>query len=219
MIQLFFLDLEHASSGAFITDMLRCVSEYKKEKLMKKRFEADRIIGVYADILIRCLLSRQLGRRFEDIHIQTTETGKPYIEGSPRLDFNLSHTKTAIAAALSDKPVGIDIEKIHEISPSVPPAVCTESELAWLNAPGADPTRRFMELWTRKEALVKYDGTGLSRELKTCDTLTDRPPLRLSTLYERDYVLSVCAHEACTAAELTRLSEENLITMWRENIC
>ena len=42
------------------------------------------------------------------------EHGKPSIVGHPEICFNISHCREAVLCALSDKPIGVDIESIRE---------------------------------------------------------------------------------------------------------
>jgi 4'-phosphopantetheinyl transferase len=96
--------------------------------------------------------------------------GKPYVAG-PRalrhLRFNLAHSgPMAIVAISADREVGIDIERIRPDIDIIGPArMCfTERELAALaQIPQADRVAAFFSCWTRKEALLKAQGTGLMR--------------------------------------------------------
>ena len=94
--------------------------------------------------------------------------GKPWLTvGSVREEniyFSLSHTKNAIAVAVSRRPVGIDVEAVvsqervgdsHFLERTMSAAECKQINLA------NNPRLMFTELWTRKEAYVKLLGTGL----------------------------------------------------------
>ena len=77
--------------------------------------------------------------------------GKPYLEGAP-FCFNLSHSGDYVVCALSDREVGVDIEKVRHISEGVMRRFvgnCTESD--------EENTR----LWTRYEAIGKCLGVGI----------------------------------------------------------
>lgn len=39
------------------------------------------------------------------------EYGKPHINGYPNFYYNISHTSNAIAVAIANNPIGVDIEK------------------------------------------------------------------------------------------------------------
>ena len=90
------------------------------------------------------------------------EHGKPSLQEYPSIHFNMSHCADAIACAVGDKPIGIDVESTgrkisdalmrHTMSPR------EQEEIA------GDPIR-FFRFWTQKEALVKLRGTGLQDNL------------------------------------------------------
>ncbi len=48
-----------------------------------------------------------------------TEQGKPYILDYTNMHFNVSYSEEYVVCAVSDKPVGIDIQKISEYNPAV----------------------------------------------------------------------------------------------------
>jgi 4'-phosphopantetheinyl transferase len=214
MNRIFFLEVEPVANGFDYNGMLRDVSDYKKESIQKSRFEIDRKIRIFADLLLRCLLADLLGRRLKQIELQTSVTGKPYMAGSP-LEFNLSHTRNAVAVALSDRPVGIDLEKIKTIDMKVAEYVCNDNELSWINGTGADQTLRFFNIWTKKEAWLKYEGTGLRGGLKALDVLAQRAAPILSTFVQGDYVISACAGKKYAPEDITILGETDLFKMWQ----
>lgn len=90
--------------------------------------------------------------------IEKTENGKPWFPTLPQLHFSLSHTQEYVLCALSDVPVGCDIENNRrKVSPRLSARVCHPEELA------AFP---FFSLWTLKESLIKLTDSRL-RDLKT----------------------------------------------------
>lgn len=97
--------------------------------------------------------------------IDYAESGKPYLANYPDLHFNLSHCSRYVAVAIdSDSPVGIDVECRRKVSPSLIRRVCSEAEQQIIAA-AADPDLEFLRLWTRKEAYLKYTGTGIVEPL------------------------------------------------------
>lgn len=95
------------------------------------------------------------------------ETGKPYFENSA-LHFNLSHTDTLVCAALSQKPVGVDVQTLTAPSDGVIRRVLSEREQHLLRR-SDDPTALFTRFWTQKEAYAKWTGEGLSCTFSSLD--------------------------------------------------
>ena len=88
--------------------------------------------------------------------------GAPYIEGGPH--FSISHCKRGIAVAVSENPIGIDIEAIRTFSPELMRKTMNEDEQLRITS-SATPEVEFIRFWTQKEALLKLQGTGIISDL------------------------------------------------------
>ncbi|MGE4352978.1 MAG: 4'-phosphopantetheinyl transferase superfamily protein [Oscillospiraceae bacterium] len=143
--------------------------------------------SLLAEALVRLMLSELTDTPPEALQIVRTYGEKPRLTGFS-LDFSLSHTDGAVAAICSDTPVGADIEVMREPRLKAAKRYFTQNELDFAEAA---PDIHFWDLWTRKEALGKARGTGLSRALSDEDTLL--PPLsgKLCTDHFRNYAVSV----------------------------
>lgn len=95
--------------------------------------------------------------------------GRPWLPGGPV--FNLSHAGGWAALAVSARvPLGVDIEAYCEMEPAVAERFFSPTENAELAAlPPAQWQAGFFRCWTRKEALVKACGMGLSMPLDSFD--------------------------------------------------
>lgn len=113
--------------------------------------------------------------------------GRPSIaaEHAVDLDFNIAHTTGLVAIAVgAGMRLGIDVETFGR-RPSLPIAqrYFSGREIAALEAlPADEQPRRFVELWTLKEAYLKAVGTGISGglgsmtfELRNGDIAFERP--------------------------------------------
>jgi phosphopantetheinyl transferase len=94
------------------------------------------------------------------------EHGKPYLQ-SRALAFSISHSQTAVAVLLSrDLPeIGIDLEEVRAIRPSLSKRFASDSELRDLRS-----ERDAILLWTKKEAVAKASGNGLQGDLREINT-------------------------------------------------
>ena len=94
----------------------------------------------------------------EKIEITREECGR---WTSPEVCFSLSHTRDAVAVAVADKPVGIDIEEIKERDiTALSRRALTEREREELDmAPPEESLTRFYEIWCKKEAYFKTLGS------------------------------------------------------------
>ena len=94
--------------------------------------------------------------------INFTENGKPYVEGDP-LFFSISHSKNTAVFALSDKPVGIDLEFIDG-KRKVESIISRFTDREKSEIKGNLPL--FYENWVVKEAYIKFIGGTIAYDLK-----------------------------------------------------
>lgn len=137
------------------------------ERAARFHFERDRRRYLAARLALRSVLADALGVGLEAIALGEDEQGKPCLAApGTALHFNVSHSDSVALIALSEtEPVGVDIEVARPLddADSLAADCLSPAELpAWrgMAAPGRD--RRFLDLWTRKEALLKAIGLGLS---------------------------------------------------------
>ena len=97
----------------------------------------------------------------EQPRLEHDDKGAPFLPDHPELSVSISHCRTAVAVVVSPEGrVGIDVECRRKIGDGLMERVCTSDELAAVKA-SADPTLAFLQLWTRKEAVLKMRGTGI----------------------------------------------------------
>lgn len=139
----------------------------------KQRFGQDKTlsqpmqISLWAKNFLKYKLEEK-GLTFNK-EIGYTLEGKPFFINNPNQEFSISHTKTHIAVALHNKPIGIDIESIREYKSAIAQRFLHPQEaifLATLNNKDLQ-NRAFTQLWTLKEAYVKCTGEGIANNLKT----------------------------------------------------
>ena len=120
------------------------------------------------EILAMIALTKTFNIPAARLKISETENGKPYLEDFPDVFFNISHCEGYVACAVSDCPVGIDIQNITRFNSSVAKKICTKEELDKINK-STDKDSAFTKLWTKKEAALKMKGTGIARgDIKNC---------------------------------------------------
>ncbi|HEY4312217.1 MAG TPA: 4'-phosphopantetheinyl transferase superfamily protein [Pirellulales bacterium] len=138
-------------------------------------FERDRQRYIAARGILRRLLAGYLGQDGRTLTFRYGLRGKPDLEqAAPALQFNVSHRGSyALYAFVLDREVGIDIEFEREVPEALAIARnhFTPAETRLLVEADNDRAARecFFRLWTRKEAVIKAVGTGLSMPLDEFD--------------------------------------------------
>jgi 4'-phosphopantetheinyl transferase len=94
-----------------------------------------------------------------------TDWGKPYFRGIP-LFFNIAHSYNVISGAMTFQgEIGIDIEKYRVINIDEFQNDLTVSEWKTISS-SPEASKSMLELWTKKESLLKADGRGLQIPLR-----------------------------------------------------
>jgi 4'-phosphopantetheinyl transferase len=98
---------------------------------------------------------------------QSSPEGRPFL--APPFDrtglhFNIAHTAgLAVMAVCRHARVGVDVEKLRRAPLEVAERYFSAAEAAHLRAlPPEAQTRRFLQVWTLKEAYLKAVGVGLA---------------------------------------------------------
>lgn len=99
--------------------------------------------------------------------VEFQEKGKPFLPNS-NVYFNISNTKGIVVLAMHNKPVGIDIERLRKPRECIYSRVFCPEEIDFINS-----SEDFIWLWTRKEAVVKLFGGGISMGLTSFSVLED----------------------------------------------
>jgi 4'-phosphopantetheinyl transferase len=131
-------------------------------------------------VMLRAILGLHLDRDPKSIALQVDRHGKPkLVEPEGKLFFNLSHsTETCVLAVCGSSEVGIDVEDTREVSDLnlLASSVLTPREREALEmAPLPSRDKLFLRCWTRKEALLKCAGIGLSVAPNLVDVSADAP--------------------------------------------
>lgn len=144
------------------------------------RLEKDAVHWRACRTALRRILGAALGRVPGELVLETGEFGKPALAAPDGgLHFNLSHCHDlALVALCAEGPVGIDIEAADRGSSLLgcEASFCHPEEIAGL-PPDAGPRGvALLDLWTRKEALLKALGTGMSLAPETVSLANPAAP-------------------------------------------
>ncbi len=162
----------------------------------------------YAALLALKKLADMLLPSFADLTILRNEDGRPYFCNMCGVDFNFSHSASLSVSAIIDgegKKIGVDIERLYpnrfcddaKRVRKIADRFFSENEKKLLGEEKF--LMNFYKIWTSKEALSKYLGGGLSKELPLLDTTLDKTMKEimlksfLLSFGEERYIMTVCA--------------------------
>ena len=159
-----------------VARLLPLVSNQRREQALRYQHTFGQFCCLKSYIML-CDLLAEWGRVHQlPINEQPTflynNYGAPYIEGGPY--FSISHCKTGIAVAISESPIGIDIEAIRTFKPELMRKTMNLTEQQHIIS-STNPDLEFIRLWTQKEAYLKLKGTGIISNLH--NTLDHNPEI------------------------------------------
>ncbi len=127
----------------------------------------DRALAITGWGLLRILLARETGREPGDVEFRTNAYGKPFLDAGPH--FNMAHSGGAVLIGLADGGrLGVDLEAyraVRDLDTLVEQNFAEEERAEFRALRDSEREAAFFRGWTRKEALVKAVGKGLSTPL------------------------------------------------------
>ena len=167
-------DHMHLCTDEAVREMLPLVSEQRRQQALRYSHTFGRFCCLKSYLMLLELLSAvypELDTSKPEFGY--TAQGKPFLLARPDIHFSISHTKNAILVAISDAPIGVDIEAFRSPSAALIARTMNATEQAAIAAsaaatlePPATPEALFSAIWTRKEAVLKLRGTGIEGDLK-----------------------------------------------------
>ncbi len=110
------------------------------------------------------------------LSIAVSESGKPYLTDAPAVQFSLSHSGDWAVCAVSNYPVGVDIQHCGTGRRDVARRFFHPDEVRYLDAlSSGEREQAFFRLWALKESYVKADGRGLRLLRQFCVDISHAP--------------------------------------------
>ena len=174
------------------------LSQKELNKANNYKFLKDQRCYILSRGILRCLLSKYLEQKPQDINIFYNPWGKPHVLQKLHLYFNVSHSKDYVIYALSSKyEVGIDIEYIDptiDVACIISSILSSPQEFAyWQTIKEKEKTNSFFKFWACKEAYLKAYGKGWLEKkshlpLQTIECLQNEQKGNLSIYKMNPYV-------------------------------
>lgn len=154
---------------AAVASAIGLLNENERARMERMRLGIARHEFVVGRAMLRILAGAATACGPREVTIGVSEHGKPRVEG---VEFSVAHSHGLVALALCrEAAVGVDVEwmareiEALEIAQSTfAPGEVKRIEQA---AEGAERARAFFAVWTRKEAMVKAHGQGMTIPLES----------------------------------------------------
>lgn len=209
-----------------LNKILLLIDSDKRKRIEVFINKKDKIRTLVGDILIRTIISKELGLSNGEIKFKNNLYGKPYLENYDNFHFNITHSEDYVVCTVGECPVGCDIEKIKDIDyETISKNYFTSYENKYITKNDlVDQLGRFYEIWTLKESYVKCCGIGLSLLLNSFSIKIDEDiGIRVFVHNECkvfffemldidcDYKLSICSKDKKIDTNIVNVDQTSLL--------
>ena len=167
-----------------LSEFEQLLSKDEKKRALKFKFKKDRNCYIISRGILRILLGSYLDENPAKLKFEYTSYRKPYLPAC-NLKFNISHSGGIAAFAfVLGLEIGVDIESIKDDFDVLELAqnFFSKREIEGLEKePKEGLARAFYRCWTRKEAFIKAEGSGLSFPLDKFTVSLDDDAVLLET--------------------------------------
>ena len=212
MTKLYFARTEALEDPGRFARLLAGLSGARREKAERVRGEGAKRLSLGAGLLLERALAAE-GLSAGDYAL--TELGKPYIPSLPGFHFSLSHSGSAVLCAVSDRPLGCDLERPRRFDPALVRRFFHPEEAEYLfSLPEQARPEAFFRFWTLKESYMKARGLGFALPMNEFavspgDEISVSPadavPWHFLSFREGEYLCALCAEDADDGVALTRV--------------
>lgn len=156
MVKLYVADISNLPDPMLNSELLHKLPLNRQQGIHKLKQEKSRKQSMGVGLLLQKVLALY---HIQDSQVYVDEHGKPMVEG---VEFSLSHSGHLVACAVSNAPVGCDVEELRKAPKGVAKRYFSDSEQAFLHTfSDEEYNRAFFQIWTMKESYVKMTGEGL----------------------------------------------------------
>ncbi|MFK7974080.1 MAG: 4'-phosphopantetheinyl transferase superfamily protein [Rickettsiaceae bacterium] len=185
----YILDIDsHVSK---LQKFLRYLSDKEKDKAYKYRSELLVHRYIITRGFLRLILHWYTKQNPENIQIKIGSYGKPFIPNS-KIRFNISHSNSIACYALTiNQEIGVDIEfqsKDLNFEDLLDYVLSKEEIINFHALKDNEKFNTFYELWTKKEALVKATGDGLTYDITNISTMPFGEKSKVTLFYNQESI-------------------------------
>lgn len=178
MTRIFIADVSCIDIEAFLSK----VSPARREKTLRLAGDDDKRRSLGVELLLKKVTGRS------DYVLSKNE--KPYFPDN-EVFFSLAHCGDYAVCAVSDVPVGVDIELPRVGGARLAKRFFQPDEAALVYA-ADDPDRKFCRLWTLKESYIKYADLRLG-DVRSFSVVSGAEGCSFSCASHGEYLIGCCA--------------------------
>lgn len=210
---LYAADVSFLADKALYDAAYSAVSDERRCKTDRFRVPEAQYLSLGAELLLRYGL-HAAGVPESAMRYEYAPDGKPYLPDNA-VQFSLSHSGIWVLCAVSESPVGCDVETVAPVDIKLARRFFTPAEYEDIAAQMTSEaqTERFYRYWTLKESFMKVTGLGLKLPLNAFRIIFGSEITVEQNVDTRRYAFreftvpgcrcAVCTVESCADAELS----------------
>ena len=163
------------------------ISSCLSQKVKEEKF--------FAWCVLEFAIKNTFGFDLKTLNFSKQENGKWICD---KCHFSISHSHGVVAVAVSNIPVGVDLELFEPAKSGCIEKYLTLSELNHLEQLSSDKKWEFLlAVWSKKESVYKKQGLGAFIPSKI-DTVKENVETQKVIIGERAYLFSLCCDKGAT---------------------
>ncbi|WP_419893525.1 4'-phosphopantetheinyl transferase family protein [Oceanobacillus kimchii] len=208
-----------------IQSFLLILSKEERRRLLRIKNKRTFYQSLIGKILIRYILIKKYNYSPNNINIKLSKYGKPYLDDTNNINFNIAHSHKLVAAIFDDShTVGVDLEKKNSIDlNNIDGVFCDFERKVFEGKSVNERLDYFYDIWTLKESYLKNIGHGLSISLASFGFKKINSKYIIDNNYkdyykfkiydvDKNYVLTTCVNNKnCMSSEPIHIQFNNLI--------
>lgn len=221
-IQVYFSEHRHFLNDDWLPQAFACLNSAEQSRYHRFTRPQPQRTFLLARLLLKTALASKLGRSASEIHLAASKNGKPYIVDETGLQLNISHSGKAVAVAIADYNIGIDVEDQHTLQKVLPLVrQFINDEAAADIAAAADMAMDRLTLyWTTLESLVKFQDSSifkarrgfvlpaLAPNYELCFNLSGQQ--FFSKAVADSYRMTICSPLSARSCDFQQITPDNL---------
>lgn len=193
------------------------ISKKRATKIEKYISNHNKITSLLTEMLLRYCLTCFYKVTIDDIKFIYNENQKPSIIGKENLHFSISHSCSIIGIAISDHPIGLDLEVQRVINLDIAKEFYSSEECCQIFKRGNNIYKDFFKVWTQKESRLKLFGENflsLTEKVPKSTCITQTVCCNIDT---DDVIISISSNDTNLNIKIQELSLEKVLENF-ENI-
>ena len=149
------------------------------------------ILKVSLEIILRYVVVNKYDINNDNLNISYNKYKRPYLN-IENIYYSNSYGENCAIIFISNNNIGVDIEKLKLPNINLAKKFFTNKEFNYVFESYNLQKQRFFEIWTKKEAYIKYIGTGFYTKINSFDVINSKYSKLFNSFILNNHMVSIC---------------------------